>query len=323
MPLKKKVFITQTLPEAAVDFFKKKGICVEMNKSFKPLPKKELIKKMSGAGVFITLLTDNIDKEIINEAAKNKVKGFCNYAVGYNNIDVDYAKLKKIFVTNTPDVLTKTTAEMAWALLFSAARRITESHNYVTQKKFDGWRSTLMLGRDVSGKTLGIIGAGRIGTAFGLMSAGFEMKVLYSDFNRNEILEKKLGAKKVKLNELLKKSDFISLHTPLTNDSTHLIGEPQFKLMKKTAIIINTSRGPVIDEKNLAKFLKDNKIGYAGLDVFEKEPDIYYGLFKLPNVIMTPHIASGTVETRNKMALLAAQNAADIISGIVPGNNVW
>ncbi|HPN31022.1 MAG TPA: D-glycerate dehydrogenase [bacterium] len=323
MPLDKKVFITQTLPEAASNFLKENGASVEMNRSFEPLSKKELIKKMSGVGVFITLLTDNIDKEIIDAAAENEVKGFCNYAVGYNNIDVNYAKLKKIFVTNTPDVLTKTTAEMAWALLFSAARRITESHNYVAQKKFNGWQSTLMLGRDVSGKTLGIIGAGRIGTAFGLMSAGFEMKVIYSDFNRNETLEKKINAEKVELNELLEKADFISLHTPLTNDSVHLIGEPQFKLMKKTAIIINTSRGRVIDEKILAKFLKDDKIGYAGLDVFENEPDICSELFSLPNVIMTPHIASGTVETRDKMALLAARNAADIFSGIVPRNNVW
>ncbi len=319
----KKVFITQTIPDAGINFLKNNGIGTEINKSFNPLPKTELIERMKKADVLITLLTDNIDSEIIDNAVKYGIKGFCNYAVGFNNIDSVYAKSKNIYVTNTPGVLTKTTAEMAWALLFASARRIVESHNYVIQKKFTGWQSTLMLGLDISGKTLGIVGAGRIGTAFGLMASGFEMEILYTDLSRNPILEKNVNAKKVELNELLKKSDFISLHIPLTKDSIHLIGEPQFNLMKPTAVLINTSRGQVINEKILAKNLKNKKIGYAGLDVFEREPEIYEELFDLPNIIMAPHIASGTVETRNNMAIIAAQNAADILSGIIPRNNVW
>ncbi|HON56326.1 MAG TPA: D-glycerate dehydrogenase [bacterium] len=318
-----KVFITQKIPNAAIEYLQSHGIDAIMRNEVFPLSKNDLKNNIKNADVVICLLTDIIDQEIIDFAVDNGVKGFCNYAVGYNNIDVNYAKKRNIWVTNTPGVLTKTTAEMAWALLFSAARRIVEAHKFILDGKFRGWEATLLLGYDVSGKTLGIIGAGRIGTAFALMSAGFEMNVLYVDENTNSILEEKLNAKKVDLDTLLKKSDFISLHTPLTPETKYLINKDKFNLMKPNAILINTSRGTVINEKDLAEALKSKKIAYAGLDVFENEPLIEKELLNLGNVVLAPHIASGTKETRDNMAIMAAKNAVDIIQTKKPQNNVY
>ncbi len=294
-----KVFISQKIPEAGINFLKENKIEVDINNSYKPLKKEELIKRSKDCKAIITLLSDVIDKEVIDALANNGVKGICNYAVGYNNIDIAYAKEKGIYVTNTPDVLTNTTAEMAWALLFAAARRIVEAHKFVEARKFTGWQCDLFLGCDVSYKNLGIIGAGRIGTTFGLMSKGFNMNVYYYDKIKNKELETKLNAKKVELNELLQTADFISIHTSLTAETKYLIDEKKFALMKKNAIIINTARGPIINEKALSTALKNKRIAYAGLDVFENEPEIYEELYKLDNIVMAPHIASATKETRD------------------------
>jgi glyoxylate reductase len=242
------------------------------------------------------------------------------YAVGYDNIDISAATERGIPVSNTPGVLTETTAELAWALLFSVARRIVEADTFTRIGRFTGWAPLLMLGQDVTNKTLGIIGAGRIGTAFALKSKGFDMKVLYTDEQRNIQLERKLAAKKVPLSELLKESDFISIHVPLMKTTYHLISEKELKIMKKTAILLNTARGPIIDEVALIKALKEHWIFGAGLDVYEHEPKIPEELKKLDNVILQPHTGSGTIETRTKMALMATENLIEGLKGNIPPN---
>ena len=243
-----------------------------------------------------------------------------NYAVGYNNIDIKAASEKGIPVSNTPDVLTDTTAEMAWALLFSVSRRIVEGDKYTRDGKFKGWDPMLMLGQDISNKTLGIFGTGRIGTSFGLKSRGFNMNILYYDYKINETLEKKLNAKKVEKSELIKKSDFISIHLPLNKSTYHFIGLKELKNMKKNAILINTSRGPIIDEEDLSFALKEKWIFGAGLDVYEKEPIVNSKLLKLKNIIIQPHSASATIKTRSNMAIIAAKNMKEGLNGKIPTN---
>jgi len=209
---------------------------------------------------------------------------------------------------------------MAWALLFSVARRIVEGDKYTRAGKFNGWGPLLMLGQDISNKTLGVIGTGRIGTAFALKSKGFNMNVLYVDDKVNKTLESEINAKKVGLVELLKKSDFVSIHVPLTDETYHLISEGELKIMKNNAILINTSRGPVIDEKALVKALKEKWIFGAGLDVYEHEPKVDDELKKLDNIIIQPHSASATFETRSKMAIIAAENMIAGLKGVMPTN---
>jgi lactate dehydrogenase-like 2-hydroxyacid dehydrogenase len=245
-----------------------------------------------------------------------------NYAVGFNNVDVETATQKKIPVSNTPGVLTDTTAELAWALVFSVARRIVESDSFCRDGKFEGWGPMLMLGQDISKKTLGIIGAGRIGTAMALKSKGFDMNVLYVDQEHNQVLESELNAKKTDLSTLIAESDIISLHVPLTEETHHLIGEKELASMKETAVLVNTSRGPVIDEKALIQALEDNQIFGAGLDVYEQEPTIPKRLKQLDNVVILPHIGSATKDTRSKMAEMAAENMIQGLNGEKPDNCV-
>jgi glyoxylate reductase len=243
----------------------------EVNKEDRTLSKNELISRIKDKDGVLCGLADAIDKEVLENA--KEVKIFANYAVGFNNIDIKEAKSRGIFVTNTPDVLTETTADLAWALLFAAARRVVESDKYMRSGKFKGWSYKLFLGQDITGKTLGIIGMGRIGKAFGKKSMGFDMNILYYNRSRDEEFEQKYGAVNVDMDTLLKKSDFISIHLPLTEETRHLIGENEFNKMKKTAVIINTARGPIIDEKALAAALKSGRIMAAGLDVYEREPE--------------------------------------------------
>jgi len=320
--VKKKVFITRAIPSIAVDKLKE-HFQVEVNEEDRSLTKKEIIDKSKDADGVLCLLTDNIDEEVIKSC--NNVKIFSNYAVGFNNIDVKAASSKGIVVTNTPGVLTDTTAELAWALLFSAARCIVSADKYTREGKFKEWAPKLYLGQEITGKNLGIIGAGRIGQALGKKSAGFNMKILYHNRTRDLNFEKECNAEWVTLEELLKQSDFVSVHVPLTTETRHLLGEKEFKQMKNTAILINTARGPVIDEKALVKALKEGEIWSAGLDVYENEPKIEEELMKLDNVVLLPHIGSATVETRNKMAAMAAENIIEVLQGrpaINPVNNV-
>lgn len=314
------IYVTREIPQGGLDILRRECKKVEINPEDKVLSPQEIIEKVKGRDGVLCLLTDTIDGEVFDAAQGAKI--FANYAVGYNNIDVNAASKRGIMITNTPGVLTETTAEMAWALLFSIARKIAESDRYTRAGKFKGWAPMLFLGSDVGEKTLGIVGAGRIGTAMAKKSLGFKMKVLYTDAVKNDELEKELEAKKVDLEVLLQESDFISIHVPLNPQTTHLIGERELSLMKPTAYLINTSRGPVVDEKVLVKILQEKKIAGAGLDVYENEPELEPGLAELDNIVLVPHLASATFETRTKMAVMAAQNLLAGLKGKKPPNLV-
>jgi len=314
-----KIFVTRSIPEPGLKLLEKHHQ-VEVNPYDRVLTKEEIIKGVKGKDGLLCLLTDLIDAEVIN--SEPKLKMISSYAVGYNNIDIKAATKRGIPVSNTPGVLTDATSDMAWALLFSVARRIVEADKFTRTGKFKGWGPMLMHGQDVTNKTLGVVGAGRIGTAFALKSKGFNMNVLYVDEKKNETLEKEVNAKKVTFDEILKKSDFVSLHVPLMPSTHHLIGEKELKMMKKDAILINTSRGPVVDEQALVFALKEKQIFGAGLDVYEHEPEITEELKKLDNIIIQPHSSSATIETRTKMAVMAAENMVAGLKGEIPTNCV-
>lgn len=314
-----KVFATRKIPEPGLDLLKKHHD-IEVFPYDRIPTKKEIINGLKNKDGLLCLLSDPIDRDVIN--SEPKLKMIASYAVGYDNIDVKAATDRSIPVSNTPGVLTEATAEMAWALLFSVARRIVEADSFTRAGKFNGWGPMLMLGQDATNKTLGIVGAGRIGTAVALKSKGFNMNVLYYDSRINEKLEEELGAKKVDLTKLLKKSDFVSIHVPLIDSTHHLISEEELKIMKKTAVLINTSRGPVVDEKALVKALQEKWIFGAGLDVYEHEPKVTEELKKLDNVVLQPHSASATFETRTKMAIMAAENIVAGLKGEIPPNCV-
>lgn len=312
---KMKIYITRNVPLIPVELLKE-HYDVEINPEDRTLTKEELIENFKGKDAVITQLSNIIDNEVLENAEDLKV--IANYAVGFNNIDVEEATKRGIRVTNTPDVLSDTTSELAWALLFAVTRRIYEGNRFAREDKWNGFSPNLLLGQDVTGKTLGVIGAGRIGQAFAKKSMGFDMKVLYYNRSRDEEFEKKYNAKYVDKETLLKESDFISLHIPLTDDTKYMIGEKEFKMMKKTAILINTARGPVVDEKALVKALEKGEIWGAGLDVFENEPKIEEGLKKLDNVVMMPHVGSASKETRTKMAQLVVDNVLAVLKGDKP-----
>ena len=319
---RKKVYVTTKLPEEAARTLESKFDVEYWEAETRP-PKSLVIEKVKEVDGLICLLTEKIDKEVI-EAAGPNLWGISQVAVGFDNIDVEAATRKGIYVTNTPGVLTETTADYAFALLMATARRIAEADRYVRAGKWNvPWGLLMFLGQDIWGKTIGIIGMGRIGTAVARRAKGFNMKILYYDIYRNEKAEKELGAKYVDLETLLKESDFVTLHVPLTPQTRHLIDEEKLKLMKKTACLINTSRGPVVDEKALYKALKEGWIWAAGLDVWEKEPtDPNNPLLTLDNVTVSPHIASASYETRLRMAMMAVENMTAILEGRVPPNLV-
>jgi len=319
---RKKVFVTRTLPEEALNLLKTR-FDVQVWTKEKPPPRTVLLEKVKLADGLCCLLTDRIDKEVI-DAAGRQLKGISQVAVGYDNIDIEAATKKGIYVTNTPGVLTETTADFAFALLMAAARRIVEADRYVREGKWRiPWGLMMMLGQDIWGKILGIVGLGRIGLAVARRAKGFNMRILYYDLVRNQQAEKDLGAEYVDLETLLRESDFVTLHVSLSSSTHHLINEEHLKLMKKTACLINTSRGPVIDEKALYKALKEGWIWAAGLDVWEKEPvELSSPLLTLPNVTAVPHIASASVETRTKMAVMAVENLTATLEGKEPPNLV-
>ncbi len=307
------VFITRQIPEEGVNLLRKCCSQVEVNPHDRPLTYNELLEQAQGRDAILTMLSDRIDARLIHSVENLRI--VANYAVGYDNIDIKAATEKGIAVTNTPGVLTDSTADMAWALLFAVTRRIVEGDRLTRAGKFTGWSPLFLLGGDLVGKTLGIIGAGRIGTAMAMRSRGWCMRVLYAtQSNRNAVLEEMLGAKRVDVKTLLRESDFISLHTPLTEKTRHLIGANELSLMKKTACLINTGRGAVIDEAALVTALKNKQIAGAGLDVYEEEPQLKPGLAGLDNVVLAPHLGSATVETRSKMAVMAAENIIAVLN---------
>ncbi len=311
-----RVFITQPIPDAGIEMLQ--NDCeVSVYPSNSPIPRKILIENIKEAVGVISLLSTPIDREIIDHAAALRV--ISNYAVGYDNIDVKYATGRKIVVTNTPEVLTDATADLTWALLLAAARRLAEGDRMVRSGRFHGWEPLMLLGQDLTKKTLGIIGAGRIGTAVALRSRGWDMRVLYFDRSRNPLLEEKLAARKVSQDTLLGESDFISIHLPLSSGTRHLINENALRRVKPTAYLVNTSRGPIVDETALVKALQEKWIAGAALDVFENEPLLAPGLADLENVTLVPHIGSATVHTRDEMARTAARNLLAVLKGKKPG----
>lgn len=314
----KKVYITRQIPQPGIDLLIENGFDVDIFSEDNPIPKDILMTKVKDMDALLPLLTDSISKEIIEEG--NNLKIIANYAVGFNNIDLEAATLAKIAVTNTPGVLTAATAELTWALIMAVSKRIVESDTYTRQGKFNGWGPMLMLGRELSCKTLGIIGAGRIGTAVAQRASGFNMNILYFSNSRNEIIENKYGGKKALFDELIGNSDFISLHVPLTDKTFHMIDTSELNKMKNTAYIINTSRGPIINESALVSVLKNKQIAGAGLDVYENEPELKEDLIQLKNAVLLPHIGSATLETRTKMALMAATNIIEFFKGNQPPN---
>lgn len=314
-----KIFVTRRIPDKGLELLKKYHD-FEINPENRVLNKKEILEGVKGKDGLICLLTDTIDKEIVD--SEPRLKMIANYAVGYNNIDVEAATKRKIPVSNTPGVLTDATSEMAWALLFAVARRIVESDQFTREGRFTGWDPMLFHGLDIKGKTLGVIGAGRIGTAFALKSKGFAMNVLYTDKAINAMLEEELQAEKTSLHTLLRESDFISIHVPLIDETHHLIGVEELHMMKKYAVLINTSRGPVVDEQALIQVLKEKRIFGAGLDVYEHEPKIPQELIKLDNVVIQPHSASATINSRTNMAIMAAKNMIAGLKGEIPPNCV-
>jgi glyoxylate reductase len=311
-----KVLITRAIPEAAEKLIKARGFDVTVNRKSGPVPKNSLIKLAKDADAIISLLTEKFDKEVLDQIDKCKI--IANYAVGFNNIDVEYAHKKNIIVTNTPDVLTDATADLAMSLLLACSRRIVEGDRFVRQKKFKGWEPKLLLGVELKGKFFGILGAGRIGSAVARRAKAFGTNILYFDNSHNHEIEKELDAKKVSLAVLVKKSDFISIHLPFTPKTHHLLDKEHLHMLKPGAILINTARGEIVDEKELISMLRQRKIFSAGFDVYEGEPKINPDLLKLNNVVLLPHIGSGTIEARNRMALLAAGNVIAVLKGREP-----
>jgi glyoxylate reductase len=311
-----KVFITRAIPEVGPELLRQR-CAVEVFAEDRPMRREELLARIADADAVIGLLTDRIDAAFFDAAPS--LKGYANFAVGFDNIDVAEATRRRLPVSNTPDVLTRATAELAWALLFAAARRVVESDRVMRSGAWTGWGPLQFIGADVSGKTLGILGAGRIGTTMALMSRGFGMEVLYtSSASVNAVLERELAARRVGLDKLLAASDFVSVHVPLTPATRHLLDASAFRRMKRTAVLVNTSRGPVIREDDLVAALRQGEIAAAGLDVYEREPSMAEGLAGLPNAVLLPHIGSATPSSRDGMARLAAENVLAMLDGRRP-----
>lgn len=317
-----RIFVTRQIPGPGLSTLHDHGYDVDIYEKDEIIPRKELLARVKGADAILSLLTDQIDDAVFKAAGKQlKVVG--NYAVGFDNIDLIAAKKRGIVVTNTPVAeMTETVAEFAITLMLGVARRTREADLFTREKKYEGWSPSLFLGQDLKGKTLGIVGAGRIGSRVAEIARnGFGMSLCYASRSANPDLSHRLSAVFLPLDQLLQRADIISLHVPLGPDTHHLISTEQFSMMKKEAILINTSRGPVVDEKALLRALRTNRIAGAGIDVYEAEPSIdadptdRLELRNMPSVLMTPHIASATIQTREAMGRLAAANIVAVLSG--------
>jgi len=316
-----KVFITRELPETVFELLRKSKISFDYYKKDRPIPRKLLLQKVKNCEALISLLTDKIDREVIDKMIDCKI--IANYAVGYNNIDIDYAKKKNIIVTNTPDVLTESTADLTMALVLACARRLPESENLLRNGKYKGWKPKLLLGTELKNKTFGILGTGRIGTAVAIRAKSFGTSIIYFDNKKNLKLEKATNARKVKLNNLLRNSDIISVHLPLNDRTFQYLNKERLNQLKENSILVNTSRGEIIDERELIKLLKREKNISVGLDVFENEPKLNPELLKFPNVLVLPHLGSATNEARDAMAELAVKNVINVLKGKPPLSPVF
>jgi glyoxylate reductase len=306
---KPKVLVTRQVPASCLDLLKP-HFDVEHHDKDKAIPRAKLLKSVADKEGLLCVLTDKVDPELLAKAPK--LKHVSTFSVGYDHIDVPACKARGVSVTNTPGVLTESTADFTWALLMSAARRVVEGDAYMRGGKYEGWDPLMILGTDVFGKTLGVVGFGRIGQAVAKRATGFSMKILYYDARRaTPEQEKAVGAEFVPLDDLLRRSDFVTLHTVLDASTKHLIGERALDLMKDSAYLINAARGPIVDEKALVKALKAGRIRGAGLDVYENEPKMAPGLASCRNAVIAPHLASASLETRTKMGEMAAQGLID------------
>lgn len=319
-----RIFVCRCLPQSALDMLYSAfgDQAVSVFPEDRPIPREVLLESVRGVEALLPILTERIDAEVM-DAAGPQLRIIANYAVGYDNVDVPVATARHIPVTNTPGVLTETTADLAWTLLMATARRAGEGERYLRAGKWKSWAPMLLLGHDIHGKTLGIFGMGRIGQAVARRAAAFNMRILYTDSERlDSKTEHHLTATHVDKPTLLSESDFISIHCPLKPETRHAFGEPEFRAMKPSAILVNTARGPIVDESALAHALRTGGIFGAGLDVFEQEPHIHSELLECENAVLIPHLGSATLETRAKMAEIAASNIIARLTGQAPPNCV-
>lgn len=312
-----KVLVTRTVPQRVIDELR--ASCdVDVYESEWVIPRDELLTRVRGKDAAITLLTERVDAEFL-DAAGPGLKIVANYAVGFDNIDVPECTKRGVLVSNTPDVLTETTADVAWALMLAAARRVAEGDRFLRSKTPWIWGPLMMLGQDAHGKTLGVVGFGRIGRAVGRRAAGFGMRLVYHSLHRADPgVEKELSAGYRSLDDLLAEADLVSINCKLTEETRHLFGEEQFRKMKPTAVLVNTARGPVVDEAALAQALQAGEIFAAGIDVFEEEPEVHPALLACENAVIIPHLGSSTVDTREAMGMLAAENTLAVLAGTDP-----
>lgn len=316
-----RVLLTRRMPPPAAQLLADAGYAVDVVDSDDPLPRAEFLTRLRGAAGVIAMLSDRLDAEAL-DAAGPTLRVVANYAVGFDNVDLDACRARGMHVSNTPGVLTDATADLAWTLILAAARRVVPGDQLVRSGEWKGWTPLQLLGLQLSGSTLGILGAGRIGNAVARRSVGFGMRVLYADPQVNAKLEEQTGARRAELDELLHESDVLSLHIPMLPEHHHLIGPQQLAVMKPTAILINTARGPIVDEAALVDALRAGRLAAAGFDVYENEPRLAPGLAELPNVVLLPHLGSATTATRQQMSRMAAENAIAVLSGGKPPNEV-
>ena len=316
-----KVYVTRKVPEQALEILRSVAEVSVWDREDVPPPRQVILRELAQADGVFSLLTDRIDAEVM--AAAPRLKVISNFAVGFDNVDIPAATKRGIVVTHTPDVLTETVADFTVCLMLAAARRLVEADRYTRDGKWKTWEPLLLAGQDIHHATLGLIGLGRIGAAVARRAQGFGMQVLYYDVVRREDLERSLSITYRSLDDVLRDSDVISVHVPLSEQTRHLIGRAQFALMKNTAVFVNTSRGPVVDQAALTQALASRRIFAAGIDVFEQEPvSPDDPLLKLDNVIVVPHIASASIPTRIRMATLAAENLVAVLQGKRPPNPV-
>lgn len=316
-----RILITRRIPSGAAETLQQAGCVVDVPEADAPQSRDEILRRVKGCAGSITMLSDRVDAGFL-DAAGDSLKIVANYAVGFDNIDLDECRRRGVRVSNTPGVLTEATADLAWTLILSAARRVVEGDRLMRASGWTGWAPMELLGLELCGATLGILGAGRIGAAVARRSSGFRMRVLYSDVRSNEEFERDLKAERVDLDRLIAESDVLSLHIPMSPGARHMIGPDQFASMKRTAILINTARGPIVDEAALVAALRDGQIAAAGLDVYENEPRLTPCLAELPNVVLLPHLGSATTATRAEMAAMAAENILAVLDGGDPPNAV-
>lgn len=316
--MRPRVLVTRRLPRVAMNAITEGTDADVWEGPPEAIPREELLSRIGGKAGAVTLLTEKVDAELL-DAAGSDLRIVANYAVGFDNIDVEECTRRGVLATNTPEVLTETTADLAWALLMAAGRRVAEGDRFLRSGEPWIWGPEMMLGVDVHAKTLGIVGFGRIGQAVARRAAGFGMRIVYFDaFRPPEDVERELGAEYLEFDALLQTADLISIHVALTPETRHLFGSEQFRKMKPTSVIVNTSRGPVIDESALAAALEGGEIFACGLDVFEREPEVHPGLLGHERAVVIPHLGSATVETRDAMGMLAVENLLAGLEGRRP-----